>query len=282
MESTALTLLKQGRSQTALRILDSNLSSKADSYGRDSPEFLQEEIDAIHILLASAIDLIEHGKHDSVPVIVTKVLSLLSAERYESRVPTQTRDFFIAMAAFLNASVQKAQKNTEIARQLYVEAATRFESAGFVTELAVTHIGIAQCLLAERRPEEAVLAATSAEDLLSSPECDQSVGNPLYEVFALAYLTLGFVEKARDALEKAVKYRRLESALPKRPQRESQHRPASSSSAQSLPVPVPPSAPRGPATRARFAKGRTAQPSPFPWSELGQLRLSVSNLVNCS
>jgi tetratricopeptide (TPR) repeat protein len=222
------------------------------------------------------VDALAHGKHDNAAPMIANALRLASPETSDLELPTQLRDFFLAIGTFLNASIQRTLKHPEIGFSLYMESATRFESSGFVTELALAQIGIAHCLLDQHRPEEAVSTATNAAELLSSPDCEQSIANALYEVLALAHLTLGAHEQAREALETAVKYRHLEAVLPKRSSKENEQRSMSSSSTQSLPAPT---APRGQPARVRFGRLQS-KPATVPLKELGRLQLSVAKLVN--
>jgi tetratricopeptide (TPR) repeat protein len=214
--------------------------------------------------------------------MLEKALALLCRDPSQFPISDRLRNFFIAIASFLKASLEKSHHRYTTALALYMEAGSRFESAESVTELALSYTGIAHCLLLEQRAEEALSYATNAEDLLSSPDCDQKVANPIYEAIALAALTLGLVSKAKDALEQAVKHRHLESALPTSAPKEPENRSQRSSSTQSMPVPVPPAAPRPVNARARFKRGCAVKEScAVPMQELGRLRLSVSKLIAC-
>jgi tetratricopeptide (TPR) repeat protein len=276
---TAAALLKQGRCQTACQILDTNLAAKADLCGVDSPEYRDHSIDTIHLLLDSALGFVESGQVQSANFALSKVQQLLTFDCVRLPLPEESLALFSGTACFLSASLAKQLRRSEQALQLYLEAAARFEASRHVTELCLSYVGAAHCLLKLGRDDEAVGYAINARDLLSSPDCSTAVANPVHEALAMGFLRQNRPDLAEEELLAGVQCRQLESALPKMIAKAAKSRECSSSQS----VPVAPPAPKAGNMRARMMKQRIEKqqlaPS-WPLRELGQLQLSVSKLVN--
>jgi tetratricopeptide (TPR) repeat protein len=280
----AATLLRQGRCQTACRLLDGSLAAKAESYGVQSAEYRHEGILAVHLLLDSALCFIESGQLQNTFPLLSKVEALLAPETAPLGLPDQSRIVLAATLSFLRASIDKQQRRYESALQLYIDAAARFEASERVTELCLSYVGAAHCLLELQKEQEAIGYATNAKDLLSSPECSKAVANPVHEALALGYLRQNETALAEEELKEAIQNRHLESQLRIPKPAANEGNPGQCSSTQN--IPAPPSGPRGRNMRARMMKQRTerkqlAQQS-APLRELGHLQLSVSRLVNCT
>ena len=282
--NAARTLLRQGRPDSAFRLIDKELSAKRDSLGRDSREYMAETIKNVEMLFDTAMGMLDDGRPDSAIPVLKRILDDTAQKSPNFPVTDETRMRYRALASFLNGCVEKARKEYEPAMNFFLGAATHFESCQMVTELALSHVGACHALLELERCQEALAYAKNAEDLLSSPEISREVANPVYEVLAYVHMKLGQADDAQEALHKAILCRHLNAALPRQPEKKVEERSEKNTSRRSTDsCPTPPMGQRsGAPIRAHFIRNRTrpaASPNGIPAKELGQLRLSISKLM---
>ena len=279
----ARTLLRQGRPESAFKLIDKDLSEKRASFGKDSREYMAETIKNADMLLEAALGLIDSGKVDSAIPILKKVLSDTEQASPNLPVTEETRMRYRAMASFLNGCVEKARKEYEPSMNFFLGAATHFEYCQMVTELALSYIGASHALTELGSYEEALAYARNAEDLLSSPEISPSVANPVYEALAYIHMKLGHTDEAQEALHHAITSRQLTLSLHrKQPAETEEHQENTGSHRSTDSAPIPPMSLRGGGTiRANFIRNRArpSQKNTIPAKELGQLRLSISKLM---
>ncbi|OHT12695.1 hypothetical protein TRFO_17411 [Tritrichomonas foetus] len=287
-EQTARILLRQGRSDSACRILESSMATKAKTYGSDSIEFQEASIENIESLLQNVVMLVESKKYDAAVVPLNKILSWTSPGENSLPIQEPNKSQYRAIAFFLNGCVEKGKNNYESSLQYYMNAAPFFESCGMVSELVASYIGASHTLMALDRDDEALIHLRTAYDLLSSPDVSPNVANPVHEAMAYIYMKKGQFEKAKESLEMAIKTRTLTEFLPKF--RIEQSRCSSANSTHSAGSgPKPPSATSGGARfRANMARQKRGSNSSvkkeighLPIKELGQLKISVNRLMSC-
>lgn len=280
---TARILLRQGRSESACRILDDTLSENKNQYGVESQEFLSQTVENIEMLLESSLNLIDSGRPEAAITLLSKVLEQTTTEASQLPITDNLRCKYRATASFLNGCVEKARKCWDSSLNFFLGAASHFESCEMVTELAVSYVGACHALFELGKFDEAIAYSESAEELLSAPDCDQSVANVIYESRAFAFMKLGNFEEAQKALQNAIRSRQMTKILPKK-ERAGSSRSSSVSSRRSNdssgrdPTPPAPSGRGGGSVRARMHRNAPAKPQ-IPTKELGQLRLSISKLM---
>ena len=291
--NAAKILLRQGRSESACRILESTINTKGKEFGINSIEYQNITCENIETLLINVVQFIESNRSDSaIPII--KKLELWTSKRDGSlQINQQAKDEYRGFVCFLSGCLEKNKNNNEVALRWFMEAAQYFELCNFVTELIMSYVGAAHALMALNKDNEALYQLRTAMDLLSSPDVSQNVANPIYEAMSYVYMKQGNFGKAKEFLELAIKARSLTESVQKMIQtkyQKEQDRCNSASSSQSAgAVPKPPSESGGGARfRANIARNKRNHNLSFkndlnslPIKELGQLRMSVNRLMSC-
>lgn len=292
-DQTAKILLRQGRPESACRILESSMSEKAKQYGASSVEFQMSAMENIESLFQSILSLMENKKYKSAIAPLQKIILWTSNGENSLQIQDPTKFQYRAYAFFLNGCAEKGCNNFEPALELFMSAASYFESCMMVTELVASYIGASYSLISLNREDEALIHLRTAQDLLSSPEIAQKAESPIHEAMSLIYMRQGKLDQAKESLELAIKTRSLSDFFPKfktEPSRCSSS--ASTHSAGDI-GPRPPSSANGSSRiRANMARQKRNSQCPpsvpmkkdvngLPIKELGQLKLSINRLMSC-
>lgn len=282
IDQTTRVLLRQGRSESVCKLLDTNLKGQAEIHGVSSQEYIEQTIEYIETLIEGSIDYLDAFKPDQAIPLLNKVLQWTS-ENDTYSIPQPHKSKYRATSSFLSGCAEKMKKNYETSANFYMGAATYFESVQMVSEVVVSSVGAAHTLIELDRMDEALSYIENAADLLSSPECSKSVANPVYEAQAFVYMKLGRMDEATKALSNAIHYRNLTSFLPRSEKKTESSQSSRSSSTRSndrSSISPPSESTRGGNIRLRMMRNRKEQNPAFPYKELGMLQLSVSKLVS--
>lgn len=292
-DQTAKILLRQGRSESACRILESSMAEKAKQYGVESAEFQTSAMENIESLFQSIISLIENKKFKPTIAPLQKIILWTSSNEDSIQIQEPTKLQYRAYAFFLNGCAEKGCNNFESAVELFLSSASYFESCRMVTELVASYIGASHSLISLNRDDEALIHLRTAFDLLSSPEIAQKAESPIHEAMSLIYMRQGKLDKAKESLELAIKTRSLSDFFPQYKTEPSRCSSATSTHSAGDIGPRPPSSSSG-STRIRVNMARQKRNSQCPPSlpnkkdlsalpikELGQLKLSINKLMSC-
>lgn len=291
-DQTAKILLRQGRSESACRILESSMTEKAKKYGSESVEFQMSAMENIESLFQSVMSLMENKKYKSTISPLQKIISWTSNNEDSLQIQEPTKSKYRAYAFFLNGCAEKGCSNYDTSLESFMNAASYFESCKMVTELVASYIGASHSLISLNRDDEALIHLRTAFDLLSSPEISQKAESPIHEAMSLIYMRQGKLDQAKESLELAIKTRTLSDFFPKYKTETSRCSSATSTHSAGDVGPRPPSSSSG-STRIRVNMARQKRNSQcppsvpkkdlndFPIKELGQLKLSINRLMSC-
>ena len=292
-DQTAKILLRQGRSESACRIIESSMTDKARQFGSNSVEFQMSAMENIESLFLNVISLIENKKFKQAISPMQKIISWTSNAQDSLPIQEPTKSQYKAYACFLNGCAEKGCNNYESSLESFMNAAPYFESCGMVTELVASYIGAAHSLISLNRDDEALVHLRTAFDLLSSPDIDQKAENPIHEAMALIYMRQGKMDQAKESLERAIKTRSLADFYPNYKTEPSRCSSSASTHSAGDIGPRPPSSGNGPSrirvNMARQKRNSQCPPSvpikkelaSLPIKELGQLKLSINRLMSC-